>query len=62
MTEDRETRGAELGDLAAELASDRAAGASDEDRAAVGEIADGRKIGLDRVAAQKVFDLDVAKG
>jgi hypothetical protein len=61
VTKDYEAGWLELGKLTAELASDRPAGAGYEDGAAFTEVSDGGEVGLDRVATEQVFDLDVAK-
>ena len=57
VEDDQELR-LERGDLPAELQADAAAGASDHDRASVGEDAHLREVGIDRSAAQEVLDLD----
>src|SRR6185437_7823174 len=62
MAEEHESRGLEGDELPAELAADRAAGTGDEDRFASGHRRDRREIGLDRIAAEQVFDLDFANG
>src|SRR6185437_10133919 len=62
VAQDDEHGWLELGQLTAELASDGATGARDQDSAALAEVADSGEIGLDRLATEEVLDLDVAKG
>ena len=49
------------GELAAELAADRAAGAGDQHRLAGGQHAHLLEVGLDRLAPEQVLDLDLAE-
>ena len=51
----------DLGDLAAELGADRAAGAGDEDDAVAQVGADAVELAHDRLAAEHVLDLDLAQ-
>ena len=59
VAEQQDLRRLEAGELAAELAADRAAGARDQHGLAGGERADLFELGLDRLPAQEVLDLDL---
>src|SRR6185312_13319758 len=55
-------RGLELRQLPAELAADRPAGAGDQNSAALAKVPNGGEVGLNRLPAEEVLDLDVAQG
>lgn len=61
VAEHDKARGFEPRELAAELAADGATGAGDEYRTALCQISDCGEIGLDRLAAEQILDLDVAQ-
>ena len=56
----QELCGFEAGELAAELAADRAAGAGDQHPRPMQHALHGGRVDLDRLAAQQVLDLDLA--
>ena len=58
--DEEELRRLEAGDLPGELGADRASGAGDHDALAGEERPDLRLVEVDRLAAEEVFDLDVA--
>lgn len=61
MADEDQLGGAVAEELAAELAADGAAAACDEDAPAAHQLLDGGDVGADGIAAQEVFDIDVAQ-